>query len=94
MKFAVIGATGYSGSHVCVELLNRGHEVVGISRNPKKLGKHEKYRPYALDVSAASIEQIVEVLNDVDVVVNGFNATPGPLMYSKVRQVQRLRSNG
>lgn len=28
MKILVTGGTGYIGSHVCVELLNRGHEVV------------------------------------------------------------------
>ena len=82
MKFAVIGATGFSGSHVCVELLNRGHDVVGISRNPAKLGKHERFQPYPLDVSTASIEEIVEAFKGIDVVVNGFNPRPGPTMYS------------
>jgi uncharacterized protein YbjT (DUF2867 family) len=81
MKFAVIGATGFSGSYVCVELLNRGHDVVGISRNPAKLGKHERFQPYPLDVSTASIEEIVEAFKGIDVVVNGFNPPPGPTMY-------------
>jgi uncharacterized protein YbjT (DUF2867 family) len=82
MKVAVVGATGYGGSHVCLELLNRGHEVIGISRNPATIGTHERYKPYPLDVSAASIEEIVEAFKGVDVVVNGFNAPAGPMMYS------------
>ena len=79
MKVAV---TGYGGSPTCVELLNRGHEVIGISRHPEKLGTHEKYRPQPLDVSAASIEDLVEAFKGVDVVVNSFNPPPGPTMYS------------
>lgn len=82
MKVVVIGATGYSGSHVCVELLNRGHEVVGISRSPARLGTHERYKPYPLDVTTASIEEIYEAFEGADVAVNGFNPLPGPSMYS------------
>ena len=82
MKVGVVGATGYGGSYVCVELLDRGHDVIGISRNPAKLGTHERYKPYPLDVSAAPIKEIVKAFNDVDVVVNSFNPSPGPTMYS------------
>jgi uncharacterized protein len=37
MKIAVIGATGNTGSRMVTELLNRGHQVTGISRHPEKL---------------------------------------------------------
>ena len=37
MKVALIGATGFVGSHVLAELVNRGHEVTAISRNPDKV---------------------------------------------------------
>ena len=29
-RILVTGAAGYIGSHTCVELLNAGHQVVGI----------------------------------------------------------------
>ncbi len=38
MKVFITGCTGYIGSHTCVELLNKGHEVVGLDNysNSKK----------------------------------------------------------
>jgi putative NADH-flavin reductase len=37
MKVALIGATGYVGSRIMVEALQRGHEVSAIARRPEKL---------------------------------------------------------
>src|SRR5947207_375643 len=36
MKVAIIGATGNAGSRIASELVNRGHQVTGISRHPEK----------------------------------------------------------
>ena len=30
MRALVTGAAGFIGSHLCEELINRGHEVIGI----------------------------------------------------------------
>lgn len=92
MKVAVIGPTGFGGSYTCVELLNRGHEVVGISRNPEKLGKHERYQPLALDVGGATTEELVEIFKDIDVVVNSYNPAPGPTMYRTLLHCSRTHS--
>lgn len=37
MRIAVTGATGFIGSHVCVELARCGHHVVATGRNPSKV---------------------------------------------------------
>ena len=37
MKIAIIGATGNAGSRLVTELLNRGHQVLGIARHPDKM---------------------------------------------------------
>jgi putative NADH-flavin reductase len=37
MKIALIGATGYVGSHVLDEALTRGHQVTGVVRHPERL---------------------------------------------------------
>lgn len=57
IKAGVIGVTGMTGSHVAVELLNRGHQVVGISRNPSKLGHYERYEPKAVDLEATLLKK-------------------------------------
>lgn len=33
MKILVSGGTGYIGSHTCVELLNKGYEVVAFDNS-------------------------------------------------------------
>ncbi|EEU33864.1 uncharacterized protein NECHADRAFT_82300 [Fusarium vanettenii 77-13-4] len=68
-KVGVTGVTGMTGSHVAVELLNRGHQVIGISRNPTKLGHHERYEPRAVDLDATPIEEIAKILESLDVVI-------------------------
>lgn len=35
MKIAIIGATGFVGSEVLKEALNRGHQVTAVARNIK-----------------------------------------------------------
>ncbi len=37
MRIFVTGATGFIGSHVAYQLLNAGHDLVIIARNPQKL---------------------------------------------------------
>jgi uncharacterized protein len=50
MKIALIGATGFVGSAILKEALDRGHEVTAIVRNPDTLTPHEKLRPMKGDV--------------------------------------------
>ncbi|KAK4504485.1 hypothetical protein PRZ48_005401 [Zasmidium cellare] len=73
MRCVVIGPTGSLGSHTCRELLNRGHEVVGISRSPEKLGQHDRYRPVPFDLNNGTIEELVRVFEDTEAVVNAYN---------------------
>jgi putative NADH-flavin reductase len=40
MKIVIIGATGFIGSAVLREALNRGHQVTAIVRHPEKLPQH------------------------------------------------------
>ncbi|OAL44020.1 hypothetical protein IQ07DRAFT_550997 [Pyrenochaeta sp. DS3sAY3a] len=84
LRVAVIGPAGFGGSYLCVELLNRGHTVIGLSRHPEKLGKHERYIPRPVDIDESSIEQLAEAFSGVDVLVSEYGphtAGAGALLY-------------
>ncbi len=85
-KIGVIGPAGFGGSYLCVELINRGHHVFGISRSPEKLGKHELYSPLSADVNTLSIKELADVFRGLDVVINEYgphSAGHEALQYSK-----------
>jgi putative NADH-flavin reductase len=55
---------------LCVELLNRGHNVRGISRSPERLGTHPRYTVRSVGISTAPIEEVADVFTDLDVLIN------------------------
>jgi hypothetical protein len=72
-------------SYLCVELLNRGHTVVGVSRDPEKLGKHPQYIPRSINIDEASVADLAKSFHDIDVLVSEYGPhTEGPmaLLYS------------
>jgi putative NADH-flavin reductase len=69
LKIVVIGSTGYVGSHVCVELISRGHHVTGLTRKPEKLGSHPNYKGYSIDLTTARIADMIEALAGHNVIV-------------------------
>lgn len=90
LKVAVIGPAGFGGSYLCKELIERGHEVHGISRSPEKLGKHSLYTPVVADVNCQSVDELAEVFRGYDVIVNEYgphSAGHEALQYSKTLQV-------
>jgi uncharacterized protein len=50
MKLALIGATGFIGSAILQEALNRGHQVTAIMRHPEKLPQHPNLKAQKGDV--------------------------------------------
>jgi hypothetical protein len=76
LTVAVIGPAGMTGSYTVVELLNRGHSVVGISRNPTAIGKHDRYKAIPIDFDNSSISEIAKSFEGVDALVK----YPSPVM--------------
>jgi uncharacterized protein len=83
MKIALIGATGMVGSALTDELLNRGHQVTGISRHPPR--KDQKALiPKMADVM--KLDELREAIADHDVVISAHSpgGSLGPAVYKAV----------
>ncbi|MGH2664242.1 NAD(P)-dependent oxidoreductase [Flavobacterium sp.] len=68
MKVAIIGATGFVGSNILNEMVNRGHHVTAIARNPKS---SDRIKWVQADVF--NTDQLTEALKGNDVVVSAYN---------------------
>jgi putative NADH-flavin reductase len=71
VKLALIGATGFVGSAILKEALDRGHEVMAIVRHPEKLTPHSKLHARKGDVY--NEEEVAQLVAGHDVVVSAFN---------------------
>lgn len=71
MKIALLGATGFVGSKILTEALNRGHEVTAIVRDPEKLTPHAKLHPKKGDVYKE--DDIVCFVAGLEAVISAFN---------------------
>jgi putative NADH-flavin reductase len=72
MKIALIGATGFVGSAILKEALDRGHDVTAIARNAEKIKSHNHLTIVKSDVMDP--DNLSKVLKGNDVVVSAYNA--------------------
>jgi hypothetical protein len=71
MKIALIGATGFVGSALLAEALQRGHSVTALHRNPAKLPAQAGLTVVQADVYDAA--QVAAAVAGADVVISAFN---------------------
>ncbi len=71
MKIALIGATGFVGAAVATELLQRGHDVTALVRNPAKLAAQPRLAARALD--ACDPDAVASAVKGHDAVISAFN---------------------
>ena len=71
MKIALIGATGFVGSAILKEALDRGHEVTAIARDPEKVQPRAELRPQKTDVY--NTDEVARGVAGHDVVISAFN---------------------
>lgn len=85
MKIALIGATGFVGGAVLDELLQRGHHVVALARDPAKLAPRAGLTVIAADAQNAA--QVASAVRGSDAVISSYN--PGwnaPDLYNEFRK--------
>ena len=71
MKIALIGATGFTGSPILVEALERGHAVTAIARNTDKLPNRPGVTARRAD--ATDTASLATLVAGHDVVISAFN---------------------
>lgn len=71
MKLAIIGATGFVGSAILGEALERGHTVTAIVRHVEKLPERARLTPAMADVYDQS--SLIPLLSGQDAVISAFN---------------------
>lgn len=71
MNIALIGATGFVGSAVLDELLQRGHRVTALARQPAKLAARDRLTVQAADAQDAA--QVAQAVAGCDAVVSAYN---------------------
>lgn len=71
-KVVLIGATGFVGSHILKELLDRNYEVIAVARDTDKVQvKNDKLTLLSIDVN--NTEELAEGIKDATVVISAFN---------------------
>jgi len=71
MKIVLIGATGYVGSFILDEALNRNHQVTAISRHPEELTKHANLVSRKGDIF--NIEELANLMSGHEAVISAFS---------------------
>jgi uncharacterized protein len=71
MKVAILGATGFVGSALLKEALDRGHTVTAIVRQTDKLEKHEGLTAKVSDVYETA--SLAAAIRGNDAVISAFN---------------------
>lgn len=95
MSYVVlIGASGFVGSAILKELIDRGHKVTAVSRHPEKITtKHENLIITKADVS--SEDNVIKICKGADAVISSYN--PGwtnPNIYDDTLSVYPTILNG
>lgn len=71
-KIVLIGASGFVGSAILKEALNRYFEVTAVVRHPEKIKiDNENLKVKKADVS--SLDEVTEVCKGADIVISAFN---------------------
>jgi putative NADH-flavin reductase len=71
MKIVLLGATGFVGTALLNEALDRGHAVTAIVRDPGKLATRDRLTAIAGDVYNSS--SLVPLIKEHDALISAFN---------------------
>lgn len=71
-KIVLIGASGFVGSAILNEALNRGIEVIAVVRNPEKI-KNSTPNLKVIKADVSSVKTVMEISKGADAVISAYN---------------------
>ncbi len=92
MKILVTGANGFVGSHLCEDLLKKGHVVFALMRNPNKWEgeRHPKLTIIKGDLDRETLPWVSELPDDLSTVVH----TAGIVHHYHTSEFFRVNAEG
>ena len=75
MRIVIFGALGRAGRHIVLEALERGHEVIGVSRQAAPDGEIDP-RLRLVQGDATQAEAVARLVSGADAVVNSISPRP------------------
>jgi uncharacterized protein len=72
MSVALIGASGFVGTAILKELVQRGHQVTAIIRHPEKVAQAENVT--AVKADALNADEVAEAVKGNEAVISAYNA--------------------
>jgi hypothetical protein len=75
MEIVVFGATGHVGRQVVAEALRRGHEVIGVVRDPTNVESPDS-RVHLVQGDATNADSIASIVRGADAVVSAISPRP------------------
>lgn len=73
MKIAIIGATGFVGSHILTEALSRNYDVTAIARDTTKIQSKSNHLT-SVPADVDDVDALAKILTGEDVVISAYNA--------------------
>ena len=93
MKVALIGASGFVGKAILNELINRGHQVTAITRNPGNVAQTENVN--AITANALNADEVANAVKDCDAIISAYNAGwTNPNLYNEFLQGSKAIQEG
>lgn len=86
MKIALIGATGFVGSFLLTEALNRGHKVTALVRYTEKLPQHANLTGKICDLLDEDL--LGQIISDHDAVISAYNSFQSGISNSIAYELQ------
>lgn len=94
MKIALIGATGFVGSHVLKELISRKHHVIALVRDPQKLTPEDGL----VEIKKTDVlnpDQVAAAVKGTDAVISAYNSGwSNPNIYEEYLQGSKSIQEG